>query len=438
MPRLSPVDRRLAARFHQRQVEVAARAEAVAEAVGVHVKRAIARVKGHVADGLDVKDAGRITMILRALTPELVAELEDLLARMTTWAYDATAQALLDSVPIAWWKAAIPTLPIDATEAREPPPQRSEASKPLMSATDFFMDPNRVNVTFEPVVAPVGRRALLATVKAILFPPLPRDTVRAIVRAPNPQTGATWQERLTTLSRKVGSPESLARALTTGIALGEDLRDLTGRVDQVVGPLHGTSKMIARTEAIRVAEVANRQTWEPIEDIMAGVQIVAVLDERTRPEHAARNGRVYWKGGDPPFEQAPQPPDAPNCRCTLVPVMKPPSEIATNPALQAAFQNAEGDFAPDPLAYDQWFRAASEPRRRLAVGSGRYSWMKSKVGRAPEWGDFVTPEGKLIPIDVLKRESDVVRLARRSDVQLMMRRQADYLRQVAATGFVSG
>ncbi len=129
---------------------------------------------------------------------------------------------------------------------------------------------------------------------------------------------------------------------------------------------------------------------------------------------------------------------AKNCRCTSVPVLRPPDDIANNPALQAAFRNADGDFAPDPAAYDRWFRRASEPRRRAAVGAGRYNAVRSRLpeGQRPEWGDFVTPDGKLVKVETLRRESEDARLARRAEVSVMMRRQENYIRQVARQGFI--
>jgi hypothetical protein len=113
--------------------------------------------------------------------------------------------------------------------------------------------------------------------------------------------------------------------------------------------------------------------------------------------------------------------------------------LKDNPALAATFRNDSGDVAPDPLAYDRWFSAASVPRRKKAVGARRYAAVTARLGpgERPQWGDFVYPDGKLVPAAVLKAESQAARMARRGEVHAAMRRQEDYLRQVAAQGFLA-
>lgn len=440
MRRLSPVDRRLASRAHQWKIEASARAEAVADYVGRQVDRLAARIKALVAGGLSPWESHRIAVLWRAFPFQVTATIDDMLERMVRWGYRAGSTVLLDSIPISWWKVVLPTLPIPAMETENP---NVKPDPSILRATDFFMDPHRVSVTFEPVVPPASVQRMTAAVEALLFPALERAAIRNIVRTPEPYSGKTWAERLADLSRKVANPERLANELVTSIALGEPQGELVKRVDKLVGPLHGTSKMIARNEAARVAEAANKESWQALGELQAGVQVIAVLDERTRPEHAARSGRIYWNEGTPNVRDAPNPPYeadgtlAYNCRCTLAPVLAPPGDVADNPALQAAFRNADGDFAPDPAAYDVWFRNADKRRQMAAVGVRRYAAVEKLVRRRPEYSDFVDEDGKLLSVAALRSEKENTRLARKAAVSIVMRRQENYLRQVALQGFLN-
>ena len=65
----------------------------------------------------------------------------------------------------------------------------------------------------------------------------------------------------------------------------------------------------ARTEAQKIRTVARVATYR--ETGVRHLEYIAVGDDKTRPEHAARDGKIY------PIEKAPWLGE-PNCRCTLV------------------------------------------------------------------------------------------------------------------------
>ena len=109
--------------------------------------------------------------------------------------------------------------------------------------------------------------------------------------------------------------EKLDRTLAEGISANETHAELQERVEQVYDefPTYRSS-LIARTEAtaannegilesFRQSEVVNAKEW------------IAVMDDRTRPEHAAMNGEIVLN--DEPFSNGDQYPNEPNCRCVL-------------------------------------------------------------------------------------------------------------------------
>lgn len=112
----------------------------------------------------------------------------------------------------------------------------------------------------------------------------------------------------------------LAKGLAEGITEGEGIVDLRLRVEKVYEeyPLY-RSEMIARTEAtasnnegfiegFRQSGVATHKEW------------VAVMDEKTRPEHVALNGDIIKL--DDSFANGLQYPQEPNCRCVIAPAFE--------------------------------------------------------------------------------------------------------------------
>lgn len=81
-------------------------------------------------------------------------------------------------------------------------------------------------------------------------------------------------------------------------------------------------------------------------------------------------------------------------------------QVPEDPVAAAEFANADNDLIPDPAVYSDWFAAADEKRRKIAVGVKRYETVRQAKGSEPAWEDFLDPEaGNLLPVDRLKEES---------------------------------
>jgi hypothetical protein len=103
----------------------------------------------------------------------------------------------------------------------------------------------------------------------------------------------------------------------------------------------------------------------------------------------------------------------------------------------AVFQNNAGNVVPDPAVYADWFRKADERRRRLAVGTRRYTLMRNKLGRHPDYAHFVNPRtGELLKMETLKREAPAKRSARVGKVNQIMKRNKEMIRQTKTFGFL--
>lgn len=417
MSDLSPIDQRLAALWELRQLRIVDKADAIAEVVGQIVVRARNEMLAATSLPTDFNTFKRIERIYRRIIPDVIAYLDAVLPGFVRFSDADARKRLLSAVPRSWWRVKWPGL----TEAELP----RKAIDKLFGPENFTLDDL---IGPEPVSGkPVSSDEFRKLMDQVLLPPLTEKQVEEIVKSPNPHTGETYEQRLVGLSKKVQSPERVAGEIVTGMALGENVKDLRNRIDGHVGKLHGSSTRIARTEARRVAEKANVESMEQaLGDLLDGWQVTAVLDERTRPHHAARHGTVYRKGGDPSYEEKPELPDEPNCRCTLIPVLKTPDEVAKNPNVAQVFKNASGSRIPDPVAYNDWFRQAPVALKRKAVGSRRYDIVTKRKPNA-DWSDFIGTDGKLLKVADLK-QSGPAALARQVEVAVMLtQRRQDFL-----------
>lgn len=269
----------------------------------------------------------------------------------------------------------------------------------------------------------------------LIFPPPPEEWVRNIVFS------GDWVQRLQ--ATPSARPEAIASRIADGLAAGKTHVQIARDVRPLVDGIRSRARTIARTESMRVAHAGQMQCHAQLGDLVIGYQVRATLDQHTRPAHAARNGTIYYRdpvAGQLGYEKMPHPPQeadgstAWGCRCYLVPVLRPPEQIASDPARLAVFTTAQKDVVPDPVEYGQWFAGASEKERRLAVGSKRYSLIADAVGE-PRWEHFLSPAtGDLVPVKMLAQEGPHERAQRTYQAAALVQRRAELLRRVNVLG----
>jgi SPP1 gp7 family putative phage head morphogenesis protein len=114
--------------------------------------------------------------------------------------------------------------------------------------------------------------------------------------------------------------DRVTNAIDDGLKAGEGMTEISARISAVYEDFPTwRSDLIARTEstaannegfieAYKQSEVATHKEW------------VAVMDARTRPEHAELNGEIVAVGKN--FSNGLQYPQEPNCRCVLAPAFE--------------------------------------------------------------------------------------------------------------------
>lgn len=256
--------------------------------------------------------------------------------------------------------------------------------------------------------------------------------------------GVGWEERLAGATRTSATPRQISEIVRKALEKGETHSQIQKRLLPIVDGVRSTAKRLVRTESLRVTHGVQIKTWEEgMGELIIGYQIHAVLDHTTRPTHRHRNGTIYYrepKAGQLGFDKMPHPPIEPdgtiawNCRCGVSPILRPLKHLEGKPDLQQQIAAKSNDLIGDMTTYDRWFENADERRRRLAVGTARYSTAKAMYsGKAPPYAIFVDPDsGSLLTTADLLSETKAQRLARMKKVMALLRFRSDLLLKVFA------
>jgi SPP1 gp7 family putative phage head morphogenesis protein len=439
---VSIIDQRLAAEMHKRQIETLVKAEGVANRVSDGIEEAASRWVQMMASDVDISIRLRVGSRLwynhfMGIAPTL----DDQFRRLIGWSHQEQVAVYAAVIPRRWFRkvspevAAIPNL----EEIVQPPlPSRDVTVPGQLGAQDL-----RAAVSTEPIAERTERMSdeeWQRVLSEVVFQPPSRAEVEQMLHTKGPD-GISWQGRFEQLSRRITDIDRMSQELIVGYANGENLQQLKKRALPLVEGIQASAKRIVRTEGLRIAEQVQRRSWDGLGDMMVGAQVLAVLDQNTRPEHAARNGTIYYEqptAGQKSMAELPMLPDQPNCRCWSTPVLQPPKELENDPDVAAAFANDQGAGIPDPASYDNWFASADRERQVMAVGARRYRAVEDLLRglRPPEWTDFIDEEGKLLPISKINSESPADRATRKFEVGEVIRKRGEQVKAIAAKGFV--
>lgn len=300
----------------------------------------------------------------------------------------------------------------------------------------------------EPVINTPDEEAKRQALERLVFKPLSLERIAGIIYAGGSQEAFRRITGLTALA----DPAQLASKVIRSTYQGKTRAEIAGELEPMLRGVRSSARRLARTEGARVSNESNMQTFEAMGDLVIGYQIHAVVDHRSRPWHAQRNGRIYYKQptqGQDGLDKMPRPPNEPadprerpagepqtagNCRCYLSPVMRPLEKVS--PEQEQLFRNAERKVIPDPETYDQWFAGASTKQQKQAVGAARFNLVEDLLGRQPEWTDFLNPHtGLLMGINQLRKESPSARTERKTLARTTIARQSQAKRRVLSRTF---
>lgn len=437
---------RLAAHSTIRQVEASVRADAAATAVDRAIGGLWRRLLGELRDNPHPWEArNRCLAILRELPALAHQTIHGSLTRIADWGHRSARANLLAVLPVGYLEFAAQrrmfgrTIQESTSEIREDFPTEPQPGLLKLVMRALGLETIDLASALRPPavdeLTDAQKRDIFAK---LLFPAPSLETVTRIIFAT--VQGQPWPERIKKLS-KLAPPEQLANTVAQGLAAGKSQREIARDLLPHVDNYRASARRVARTEGLRVAHAIKMQTSQGLGDLVDGFQILAVLDSVTRPRHRARNGKTWYKDSGEAMQTALEMedghlPDAPNCRCHLSEILKPPSWVQDKDRLKPFTDNAD-KLIPDPSVYSDWFEKADERRRRIAVGSRRYQAVQTLLGtQEPTYAHFVNPDtGDMLPIASLKAESAADRAARMAKVNAIAAERRQLIRTIATFGF---
>jgi len=138
----------------------------------------------------------------------------------------------------------------------------------------------------------------------------------------NPRVVKWIKARCGTLIKSISDTtlDKLRKTLAEGIKNGEKIPSLASRVSAVYDEAKGYRAVrIARTETITASNSGSYNAYKQ-SGVVEKKEWLATMDDRVREEHAAMNGEIVDL--DKPFSNGLMFPSEPNCRCTILPVIK--------------------------------------------------------------------------------------------------------------------
>jgi SPP1 gp7 family putative phage head morphogenesis protein len=219
---------------------------------------------------------------------------------------------------------------------------------------------------------------------------------------------------------------NIKATVNAGLIEGEGVEQIVRRIigtraqkysDGILDATRAEARMVVRTAANHVSNASRAEVNKANEDIIKGEKIIATLDTRTSPICRVQDGKVY------PVGKGPRPPFHPNCRSTVVPVLKSWKEMGIDLKQAPKGTRAAMDGSvPEDVTYPQWLKKQNASTQREVLGATRYK--KYKSGEISDITRFSDPTGKLYTLPQLARVESQRTKARRSAVSGSTKRKA--------------
>ena len=211
--------------------------------------------------------------------------------------------------------------------------------------------------------------------------------------------GSTIQETVTNFVADFDG--KVTQQLRMGINNGETISELTQRVRGVINKKGVNAQTIARTVQTAVSAEVRETTFYENSDVVKAYEWVSTLDTRTSDICKSLDGEIY--NLDDPKRR--KPPAHPNCRSTIVPVLKSWKELGIDaPELSAGTRrDMDGKSISAKTDYGEWLKGQSENVQNEALGED-----KAKLFRDNnlDMKDFVNRIGEPLTAEQVKANLD--------------------------------
>ncbi len=151
-----------------------------------------------------------------------------------------------------------------------------------------------------------------------IFRPISAKQASTAIR--KPIAGKTWTTRIK--GAKKDARRRLQRELSQGMAAGESIPKLRGRVRDVMRVSARRADAIARTEVHHVSNRVQDKAYETNKRMLSGVEYTGTLDNLTCPVCGSYDRDVYYFDGTPAYGSRPFIPQHTKCRCVYIPITR--------------------------------------------------------------------------------------------------------------------
>ncbi len=346
--------------------------------------------------GIIVANQGGTIGVMGAVDAVLLASINDQaeavdrgLQEFWRWAYESAVRAIVISVPLGVWVAR--QMPI-----LRQPGKIGELDLLPESVTEAVLAPGSLKAedAYQRIIdGKVDRNRAMEIIADTEFPPPSIERVREVLDATSADDGLSAINRIKTIEPQFRS--ELRQTILTAITdpdrasavegLAKKLRTLVGNDPGKTTGMNYRAKRIARTEGVRIAEDALRDSWERVPDMVTGIQYFNAHVLNSRQTHIANEGK-YTKQPNGDYIRKrdgrvfPTIPAGANCLCWSSPIFRfdvdrtiPPANLqrfkqaqARSKAEIAAIKAKKGKRKPKPKP-DLPLRAKPTPRKKAAV-----------------------------------------------------------------------
>ena len=261
-------------------------------------------------------------------------------------------------------------------------------------------------------VAGRENRLQVATMKratkgvGVTFGSLPTDTLAQVTQAVTDDIAGPWFSKWGTDA--LGKVQA---ALSTAIGMGEDKDETARRVAQAMNMSKKKALTVARTGLQKAANDTAAGFHQDNQAAFNGVIYVATLDARTCPVCGPFDGKRYsfesHPDADGSYDNRPEVPQHPDCRCFYSPWAKSERELGIDlddPDIPGTRASMDGQV-PDTTTWDQWLKSQPVSIQKAALGPKKFAQWKStgilesfssSVRRfeSIEWGRFQGRTGR--------------------------------------------
>lgn len=217
--------------------------------------------------------------------------------------------------------------------------------------------------------------------------------------------------------------QQIELGLVKGEAVGELIRRIRGYKSGtgfyhpgVMDVAYNEAASLVRTSVMQVAQTVRRSIYEANEDVIEGIQVVATLDTRTTPLCRGLDGRQFHHDGSAMDGGRPMPPGPPfhwQCRSTIVPIVRPYSDLVKGKGkiskdkldelekMDAGTRASMNGQVPATLDYNEWLKTQPKSVQVEVLGEPRWKlWQTGKLTMA----DMVHQDGRPLSIDELQQK----------------------------------